>query len=245
MVAPVALLLNLLLPPHCMMCDQPVDRHGLLCPACFGAVTFILDPCCGRCGVPFATTAQAGRNRLCPACTEHPPLFMRARAALRYDAAARRLILPFKHADRTEFASVLATHMARAGAALLNDSDILVPVPIHRTRLFRRRYNQAAMLARSLSARARRPVLPDALCRVRGTDPLGGKSAEERTAELVGTIELRQSRAAGIAGRRVLLIDDVMTSGATANACAAVLLRAGAASVDVLAAARVPDPRLS
>lgn len=243
--APLAFALNLLLPPHCMSCDQPVDRHGLLCADCFRAITFISDPCCQRCGIPFAAAGHAGPDRLCPSCHERPPLFGYARAALRYDDAARRLILPFKHADRTELAAVLAAYMVRAGATLLDTADLLVPVPVHPARLRHRRYNQAALLARLIAAHARLPVLPDALRRVRGTAPLGGKSAEERAAELTGAIEARPRRTTQLAGRRALLIDDVMTSGATANACAAALFAAGVATVDVLAAARVPDPRLA
>ena len=215
--------------------------HGLLCSSCFRTVSFITEPCCSRCGVPFGSAALAG---LCRSCIERPPVFRRARAALRYDEAARRLILPFKHADRMELSAVLAPYMARAGTELLAAAEILVPVPLHRARLFRRRYNQAALLAHALGRAARRPVTLDVLRRVRGTTPLGAKSAEERAVVLAGAIEMRPSRAAGIAGRRVLLVDDVMTSGATANVCAAVLLGAGAAAVDVLAAARVPDPRL-
>ncbi|HWA81435.1 MAG TPA: phosphoribosyltransferase family protein, partial [Acetobacteraceae bacterium] len=168
----------------------------------------------------------------------------RARAALLYDAGARRLILPLKHADRTELASVLALHMARAGAALLREAGLLVPVPLHRRRLFARRYNQAALLARALSRRTHVPVLADALVRLRPTAPLGEMSAAERAAEVAEAFALRPLRADAVRGRRVLLIDDVLTSGATANECARTLLAAGAASVDVLAAARVPDPRL-
>jgi len=214
--------------------------HGLLCSGCFRDVSFITEPCCHRCGVPFGSAGLAG---LCASCIEAPPVFRRARAALRYDEAARRLILPFKHADRVELSGVLAAYMARAGADLLTAADVVVPVPLHRARLFRRRYNQAALLARAVGRAESRPVLLDALRRVRGTAPLGAKSAEERAAMLAGAIDMRPSRAARIAGRRVLLVDDVMTSGATANACAAVLLAAGAVAVDVLAAARVPDPR--
>lgn len=227
-----------------MSCDQAVDRHGLLCPDCFRAISFITDPYCRRCGVPFAAAALAGPDRLCVSCHERPPLFGCARAALRYDDAARRLILPFKHADRTELGAVLAGYMVRAGAALLQMADVLVPVPIHAARLRHRRYNQAVLLARLIAAQARLPVLPDGLRRVRGTAPLGGKSADERAAELAGAIAVRPARTKRVAGRRVLLIDDVMTSGATANACAAELLAGGAAAVNVLAAARVPDPRM-
>ena len=223
------------------MLFRSVAMHGLLCSDCFRTVRFITEPCCARCGVAFGSAGIAG---LCPSCIAVPPVFRRARAALCYDEAARRLILPFKHADRVELSGVLAAYMARAGSGLLAAADILVPVPLHRTRLFRRRYNQAALLARALGRAASRPVMLDALRRLRGTAPLGAKSAEERASVLAGAIEMRPCGAARIAGRSVLLVDDVLTSGATANACAAVLLAAGAAAVDVLAAARVPDPRL-
>lgn len=238
-------LLDLLLPPQCVTCDAPVDSPGLLCADCFRRTGFITEPFCARCGVPFGSVAQGGRDGLCPGCRDAPPVFHRARAALRYDAQGRSLILPFKHADRTELGAVLVPHMARAGAALLREADVLVPVPLHRWRLLRRRYNQAALLARAVGKIAGRPCLPDALLRQRSTASLGEKSAAERAAEVAGAFAVRASRAAQLTGKRVLLVDDVMTSGATANACTTVLLEAGATAVDVLAAARVPDPRLN
>jgi ComF family protein len=238
-------LLDLLLPPHCAACDAIVDEPGRLCPDCFRRTGFITEPFCSRCGVPFANAALGGREHLCPGCREAPPVFQRARAALRYDAQGRRLILPFKHADRTELSAVLAPHMARAGSVLLREADLLVPVPLHRGRLFRRRYNQAALLAKAVGRIASRPCLVDALVRKRATVSLGEKSAAERAAEVAGAFAVRASRVGRVRGKRVLLVDDVMTSGATANACATVLLAAGAAAVDVLAAARVPDPRLN
>jgi ComF family protein len=188
--------------------------------------------------------AQAGTSGQCPACQDAPPVYGEARAALRYDSQARQLILPFKHADRTELAQVLAPHMARAGSALLRRAELLIPVPLHRRRLFHRRYNQAALLVQALSRLSGRPAMLDALLRVRSTVPLGEKSPAERAATVADAFAMRPRRARGVIGRRLLLIDDVMTSGATANACAAVLLAAGAAAVDVLVAARVPDPRL-
>jgi ComF family protein len=238
-------LLDLLLPPHCVACDAQVDAPGRLCPDCFRKTGFITEPFCVRCGAPFASAALGGADHLCPGCRAAPPVFHRARAALRYDAQGRRLILPFKHADRTEMAAVLAPHMARAGAGLLHEADLLVPVPLHRGRLFRRRYNQAALLAKAVARIAGRRCLPDALVRVRATATLGEMSAAERAAEVAGAFAVRASRVGYIAGKRVVLVDDVMTSGATANACAGALLAAGAACVDVLAAARVPDPRLN
>jgi ComF family protein len=235
---------DLLVPPHCPTCDEPVSAPGLFCAACFNRAGFATDPCCAVCGVMFAYAAQGGPEGLCPGCRAVPPAYSLARAAFRYDSHSRGLILPFKHADRTEHARMLATHMARTGRALLREAEILVPIPLHRRRLFRRRYNQAALLARWLSKVSRVQVVPDGLIRHRATAPLGDKTAEERHALLDGVFTVRPSRAAAIAERRVLLVDDVMTSGATANACAEVLRSAGAVDVMILVAARVPDPRL-
>lgn len=233
-----------MLPPQCLCCDAAVSRPGQFCADCFRLVSFITDPMCTCCGVPFAAAGQGGPRALCPSCEAEPPRFGQVRAALRYDAQGRRLILPFKHADRPEVAVVLAPHMARAGAALLARAELLVPVPLHRARLFRRRYNQAALLAQVLARLSAVPAAVDSLVRVRSTEALGEKTAGERAATVRNAFAVRHSRAAAVSGRRVLLIDDVMTSGATANACAETLLAAGAAGVDVLVAARVPDPRL-
>jgi ComF family protein len=237
--------LDLLLPPRCAACDNAVGVQGQLCAACFGRTNFITAPFCVRCGVPFAAVEQGGTEGLCPGCRIHPPLFRQARAALRYDEQGRRLILPLKHGDRLELARILAPMMARAGAALLAQADVLVPVPLHRRRLFQRKYNQAAVLAYAVGRLVDRPVIPDALVRTRRTESLDEKSPEERTREVAGSFIVRPSRSERIAGRSVLLVDDVMTSGATANACTDALLQAGASAVDVLVAARVPDPRLN
>jgi ComF family protein len=239
------LALDLLLPPRCFACDNPVSVQGQFCAACFVRTNMIGPPLCDRCGVPFASVEQGGAESLCPRCREHPPMFRQARAALRYDEHARRLILPLKHGDRVELASILAPMMVRAGAALLAQAEVLVPVPLHRRRLFQRKYNQAAVLAFAVGRLAGRPVIADAIVRTRRTAQLDEKSPEERAREVAGSFAVRPSRSALIAGRKVLLVDDVMTSGATAGACAAAMLEAGAAAVDVLVVARVPDPRLS
>jgi ComF family protein len=230
-------MLDLMLPPRCLTCEAPVREQGQLCGKCFGRISFIVDPVCTRCGVPFSS----GPNRVCPDCETSPPVFGCARGALRYDLAGRELLLPFKHADRTDLAQVLARHMARAGAALIESADVLVAVPLHRRRLFRRRYNQAALLARSITRLSGKPALLDALVRTLPTPALEQKSAAERELAVGNAFAFRRARS--VEGRRVLLIDDVMTSGATTNACARVLLAAGAVGVDVLVAARVPSPR--
>jgi ComF family protein len=221
-----------------------VDRHGALCAGCFARISFITEPHCRRCGVPFAAASQ-GMSGVCPACVENLPVFREARAALRYDRRSRELILPLKHADRLELAPVLAAMMTRAGASLLRQADILVPVPLHRKRLFHRRYNQAAVLARLLGRSAGRPHQPDGLVRLHATESLDDKTPAERASAVAGAFAVRPYRLERVVGRTVLLIDDVMTSGATANGCAHALLAAGATAVDVLVAARVPDPRLS
>lgn len=240
-------ILDALLPPACLTCEEAVGAQGGQCAACFTRLAFVTAPFCDRCGVPFPH-AGAGTPHLealwCEACLTAPPAFTAARAALRYDEGAKAVILPFKHRDRTELAAPLARHMARAGAELLRRADLLVPVPLHRWRLFHRRHNQAALLAARLARLCGLPHAPMLLRRLRATAPLGELGARAREEVLEGAFGLAPGGAARLRGLRVLLVDDVMTSGATADACARALLMGGAAQVMVLAAARVPDPRI-
>jgi ComF family protein len=235
--------LDLALPPLCACCDAQVEKPGTLCAACFAGMGFITPPLCQHCGLPFPSRDRAGQAGLCETCLAAPPPWRHARAAMLYDSKSRVPVLQLKHADRQENAVFLAIHMARAGRALLTEADLLVPVPLHRWRLIERGFNQAALLAQSLSRASGLPSLPDALARPRGTPNLGPLSAERRRHTLHGAITVRPHRRARIDGRRVLLIDDVMTSGATASACTTALLDAGAKHIDVLVASRVADPR--
>jgi ComF family protein len=244
--------LDLLLPPQCLTCDQPVVAAGLLCAACFRLTGFITPPFCDHCAQPVAHAGQFAGQRaggpaqapVCDDCARGPPCWQRARAALRYDEQSRLLVMRLKHADRLELVRPLARMMARAGADLLRAAPVLVPVPLHRRRLLARKFNQSALLARAIAATTGLQAVPDALRRTRKTASLGHLGREARRAEVAGAFAVRPRRAAALVGRRVLLIDDVLTSGATAGACTEALLQAGAAAVDVLVAARVPDRRL-
>jgi len=234
--------LDLVLPPCCATCDALVNAPGMLCAACFAATSFITAPVCAQCGLRFPGSARL-MVPVCAACAADPPPWSRARAALLYDGQAKQLILPLKYADRQENAALLAQHMARAGKTLLAEADMLVPVPLHRWRLLLRGFNQSALLAQALARLAGRPVLLDGLRRTRRTPSLGPLSAASRRQVVSGAFLVPARHAARIAGARVLLIDDVMTSGATAAACTRTLLDAGARHIDVLVASRVADPR--
>jgi ComF family protein len=229
------LALDVLLPPRCLACGGSVAAAGTLCSACWRGIAFLGEPCCACCGTPFAFAIE--RGALCGACSRARPPFARARAVMRYDDASRGLVLAFKHGDRLHGAPAFGLWMRRAGAALLADADLLVPVPLHWTRLFARRYNQAAILAHAIHRAGGPPVGPDWLRRHRRTPSQGKLNPESRERNVRGAFGL--SRGADPKGRRIVLIDDVLTTGATVAECARLLRRHGALRVDVLTLARV------
>lgn len=232
--------LDAVLPPQCLSCRVEVEEPDGLCPACWSRLSFITAPFCARCGLPFPH--PVGDGALCAACLRRPPPYDRARASLRYDEASRGLILAFKHGDRMAAAPALARFLARAGAELLAEADLLAPVPLHYFRLVGRRYNQSALLALALGRLAGRPVATDLLRRTRATPSQGGLDARARRRNVAGAFAPAPSRLPLIEGARVLLIDDVHTTGATVEACARSLKAAGARAVDILSVARVVRP---
>ncbi|MBI1214313.1 MAG: ComF family protein [Alphaproteobacteria bacterium] len=228
---------DFLLPPRCIATGETVAEHGTLSPAFWSELVFIEEPCCETCGIPFPFEATMGA--LCASCLENAPVFDRARAAVVYNDASRKLVIDFKYGDRLHAVDTLAPWMRRAGAALLAESDLLIPVPLHSRRLWRRRFNQSALLARALGASTGKPALPDGLLRLRHTVQQKGLSRKERKENVKNAFAVNGRHLARIAGRNVLLIDDVFTSGATLNECARTLKKHGAEKVNVLTVARV------
>ncbi len=231
--------LDWLLPPLCLACRNPVGSHHALCPRCWKGVAFITAPVCERLGTPLAF--DLGPGALSPEAIAHPPAFDRARAAFRFDDVGRALIHGLKYGDRLEVAVALSAWMAAAGRDLLADADALVPVPLHWTRLVARRFNQAAELTRHLSTHT--GIANEALLmkRVRRTRHQVGLTRAQRLENVTGAFRIAEDRKGWVRGKRLVLVDDVLTTGATIEACCRVLRRAGAARIDVLTAARVVE----
>ena len=230
--------LNLLYPPSCLACQGATSAPDTLCTACWRQVRFIERPYCERLGTPFAR--DLGPGLLSPEAMADPPVWARARAVAGFDEGpARQLVYRLKYYDRMEIARPLGRWMARAGVELLEEADLLVPIPLHRIRLANRRFNQSMALASTISDCCGVPVEAFALERAKRSPPQVGLSRIQRAANVQGAFKVPQDRRHLIEGRRIVLVDDVLTSGATSNAAARVLLRAGAAQVDLLVFARV------
>ena len=230
--------LDIALPTLCVACREPVDGEGV-CAECWARLSFIEPPYCPRLGIPFVY--DPGPELLSMEAIANPPAYRRARAAVRYDDVARTLVHALKYHDRTDLAPTMARWMARAGREVLGEADVLVPVPLHWRRGWTRRYNQSGSLARAIGRQSGVKVAAEALRRVRATEQQIGLSRAQRASNVQGAFKVAPDRMADIQGRRVVLIDDVLTSGATSDACARALLRAKAAQVDVLVFARVVD----
>jgi ComF family protein len=229
--------LDLALPTLCPACRDPVEGRGL-CPACWSKLSFISRPYCERLGIPFVY--DPGPGILSMEAIADPPAYRRARAAVRFDDIARALVHALKYGDRLDLAPMMGRWISHAGRELLAEADALVPVPLHWRRLWARRFNQSAMLAATISAESGVPIA--AVKRVKATAQQVGLSRAERGDNIQGAFRVPDEGKAAVAGRRLVLVDDVLTSGATVEGCARALLRAGAANVDVLVFARVADP---
>ena len=229
--------LNILLPPRCIATGEVVDAPGMISPAFWSALTFIEEPLCDCCGIPFSFPAAPGS--ICANCMEIEPIFTKARAAVIYDDTSRKVILEYKYGDRLQAVHTFTPWMMRAGKGMIEQSDYILPVPLHMKRLWQRRFNQSALLARELAKRSATPCLPDGLHRARYTVPQKGLSRKERSANVQNAFTIPQKYQDYFKGKNILLVDDVLTSGATLNECARTLKKAGAHHIFVLTIARV------
>ncbi len=229
-------MVDMLFPPRCLACSELTEAHGNVCADCWQTLNFISAPFCHHCGDPFPYNLKDATT--CMACLQTPPPFAGARAVLHYSPASRRLIAGFKYYDRTQATPMFARWMLQAGQHLLSQADVIMPVPLHRRRLIKRRYNQSALLTAELARQSGKPVLLDGLQRTRHTPQQAGLTREQRQENVKSAFTVNPKHAIAIQGKRVLLIDDVMTTGATLHACTHALLDAGAKDVYLLTLAR-------
>lgn len=227
---------DVLFPPRCFVCGELVDAQSDVCSTCWSELDFISRPFCARCGDPFEYAMKDAEY--CMACLQAPPPFASARAVLRYGPTARRLIAGFKYYDRTQATPMFGRWLARSGADNLPGVDAIIPVPLHPKRLVSRRYNQAALMAKSLGRHAGKPVWVNGMRRTRHTPQQAGLTRAERLQNVRDAFAPNPVCENLLPGKTILLVDDVMTTGATLNACTTALLDAGAKDVHILTLAR-------
>ncbi|TNE34061.1 MAG: ComF family protein [Alphaproteobacteria bacterium] len=236
-------LIDLVYPPRCPLCGEGIGEQGSLCPACWSDLEIPSEPACEACGRPFGASVAA-EGAICAPCLASPPRHSGIAAATLYSDASRKLVLAFKHGGRIGLAPMLARLIAARLPQGNANPPLLVPVPLHRWRLWKRGYNQAALLARELEKLGKGELLVDALVRSRSTPALGGLGRKAREKALQGAITISPGRKSDVKNRDVILVDDVLTSGATSDACVRLLLNAGASSVRIACFARVLNEAL-
>ena len=238
------LILDRLLPPRCLSCGEGIQDVGRICMDCWKELNFLSRPLCDCCGYPFNFTEQISQEfspGLCAACQRKHPPFRHARAALRYDDGCRRMIISYKHGDRTDYETFFTRMLMQASQNMEISGAVIAPVPLHEKRLKKRRYNQAALIAKNFSEKKSLDYIPDLLIRRKYTPPQSGNYGS-RKRNVAGAFRVTDKYSAMIRRRPVLLIDDVYTTGATVRACAAILRRAGSGPVDIITIARVCAP---
>lgn len=232
--------LDFVLPPRCAACGTQTGTTGGLCPTCWRDSCFIAAPLCVQCGYPFEL--DVGADTRCGGCLANPPDYDRARAAVAYDDRISKVLISFKHGDRVDLAPGLSRWLLRVAEELRDGTDIILPVPLHPSRLRHRKFNQSVLLARPLGRAWKVPVALDLVRRHRDTKSQGHLSPSGRQRNVQGAFRIDPDKKAKVAGKNILLVDDVMTTGATADALARCLKRAGAGRVDLVCVARVVRP---
>jgi ComF family protein len=236
-------LIDIILPPRCVLTGEKVDHQGTVSPKAWSELSFIANPLCHVCGFPFDFETDGKSEALCAACLKEAPPYSFARSALVYDDASRDFVLAFKHGDQTHAVVTMIPWLKMAGAEFLGQADVIMPVPLHRWRLLRRRYNQAAIMAQFLGKEAGIKVALDSLRRHRATPTQGHLKANERARNVKSAFSINPKKQDSVRGKKIVLIDDVFTTGSTVKECTQVLLDAGASHVYVLTLARVVKPQ--
>jgi len=234
---------DLIIPPVCLACQEPLSQHNSLCASCWAEVSFIRAPLCDRLGLPMPF--DAGEPMVSAAAIANPPKYDHARSVAHFSGVMREMILAFKYGDTHNARALFGRWLSSAGGELIANCDVITPVPMHRRRLVSRRFNQSAILARELARTNKRRYEPQLIKRVRHTQSQVGLTNAQRRRNLAGAFAVHPKQRLRIEGRNILLVDDVITTGTTLNACARALKRAGAARVDALALAiRTPDSQI-
>lgn len=232
-------LIDSVLPPRCPITGEMVDSQGMLSAQSWKDLSFITSPYCYACGFPFEFSIDEGAENLCAACLADRPAYDKSRSALAYNDQSRDFILGFKHGDQTHCVVAMVPWLYNAGAEFWADADIITPVPLHPWRLLRRRYNQSALMGQVMAKRTKIKFMPDALIRTRATPIQGHLSPSQRQKNVAAAFAIHPKRKNDVAGKKIVLMDDVYTTGSTVKECARVLKKAGADKVYVLTLARV------
>lgn len=233
----ISFIFNLIFPPRCFICGKVVSGKSGLCMTCYRKIHFLTNQCCPVCGRPYTFPLENDKELICAKCLNKKPPLNRMKAVFAYDDFSKKLILPFKHSDRTDIVPFLIDLMIQSAEDYIRQADVIIPVPLHRTRLIKRKYNQAAMIAKGIAKRCHKTYLPDVLIRVKPSSSNKHLSKKDRLENVKGAFALKNKN--HLTGKRVLLIDDVYTTGATLNECAKTLKKTNARDISALTLARV------
>ncbi len=232
-------IINFIYPPQCFLCKKILYNEDGICFDCLSKFDFVSEPRCDRCGYPFefATKTKHNKKLLCPNCIKALPKFNKCISSVKYNDASKKILLPFKHGDKTGYAKFIAKIMSSTGTQLLEKSDFIIPVPIHISRMMKRKYNQSSLIVSFISKHSNKPALYNTLIRSKATQSQGHLSPRQRKQNVANVFIVNNP--SQIIGKNIILIDDVFTSGATVNECAKALKKAGAKDINVLTFARV------